>query len=221
MRLTATTPALLKRPVAIAFILSLATLAGCAGNSVSRQASAGEQNPTLTDAQRQTRGSATARAPSQLHLGFGNREQQQQQDASEAEAAQAQQEETTLRALAEPKTFLGTVPCQTGSCTAARLSLTMAPGGHWRARMTPLDGGQQATTTQGCWNTVSLNPPRIILLQENDVILANLGFLNDNVMRVNQVHGITPSLEYRLTRQAEIDPIDELQGKPLPACSPN
>ncbi len=224
MRPTASFPSRFQRSALAAVTASLLALAGCANEGVSRQASSSHINPTLEDAQRQARGTASARAPSQLSLGFGEGVQQQRaEQEAQAQAASEPQRETTLRALAEPRTFLGTIPCQSANCAASRISLTMSPGGHWRARITPLGGSgqQQSTTAQGCWSVVSHEPPRIILLQEKDVVLANLGFINDNVMRVNQIHGTQPTLEYRLTRQAEIDPVDELKGKPLPACSPN
>src|SRR3546814_6618814 len=43
--------------------------------------------------------------------------------------------------------------------------------------------------------------------------MATLTFVNDNVLRINTVNDVTPTLEYRLTRQADIDAIDELAGK--------
>src|SRR5690606_19610116 len=203
-------------------LVSLMTLAGCASEGVSRQGAPSHINPTLEDAQRQTRGSASARAPAQLNLGFGEGVQQQQAEReAQAQAENAPQQETTLRALAEPRTFLGTVPCQSGSCDAARIHLTMAPAGHWRARITPLGNGQNSTTEQGCWNIISQQPPRIMLTQANGTVLANLGFINDNVLRVNQMYTTQPTLEYRLTRQAEIDPIDELKGQAMPECTPD
>ena len=206
---------------AAGIFISLMMLAGCAGNSASTQASAQRINPTLEDAQRQTRGIASGQASTQLHLGFGDTGQQEAQPEAQTQATSNTQTETSLRALAEPRTFLGTIPCPGANCGASRISLTLAPAGHWRARITALGDTQHPDTAQGCWSVVSQSPARIILQNGPEAVLANLSFINDNVLRVNEFRGTQPVLEYRLTRQAEIDPIDELKGKSLPQCKPN
>lgn len=205
--------------------LLVLALAGCAQTGAPAVDSA-RQNSTLEDAQRQAQGRNAARAPSQVQFGFG-------QDAADARPATASggnaaaadsasdtalPAQATLRELSEPKTFLGTVPCPANACQAARISLTLAPSGHWRSRTVVLAPNQGQSAEQGCWEAAGVQPARILLLLDDRAVRATLEFVNDNVLRVHDIHGAKPVLEYRLTRQQDIDPIDELKGQPLPAC---
>src|SRR3546814_11047484 len=115
-----------------ALVLAL-LLAGCAQQSMPNYYSTSHDS-TEADAQNQAQGRSGARAPSQIQLGFGadqkvDKPQTQQEDASERAVLKA-------RPLAEAKTFLGTIPCLTGgtTCSAQRLTLTLAPSGEWRSR---------------------------------------------------------------------------------------
>ncbi|MGB3276260.1 MAG: hypothetical protein WBA82_08730, partial [Castellaniella sp.] len=82
---------------------------------------------------------------------------------------------------------------------------------------TPLDG-TAATTSMGCWNLISTAPTGIVL-QTGDQARATLEFIQSNVLRLTRLDGRAPLLESRLTRQADIDPIQELAGKPAQACN--
>lgn len=196
----------------------LTALAGCASQSAQQRA----YESTLSDAQAQAQGRATSRAPTQLQLGFGDdappppltAPTEAQQASKAAIAAQA-------RPLREAKTFLGTLPCLiSGACEATRTTLTLAPNGQWRARSQPLAASANASASvqQGCWEVTGMQPWRIRLRgAETESSIASFTFVNDNMLRVNSVNDQTPSLEYHLTRQADIDGIDEL-GAAAPAC---
>jgi len=130
----------------------------------------------------------------------------------------AARDDAPVQAVAHAKTFLGTIPCQNDACEASRISLTLAPAGHWRARSTTLALPPRDTAEQGCWEVVKRQPLRIVLLTETGTVRANLEFARDNVLRIITYNSVQPTLEYRLTQQAEIDPIDELKGRALADC---
>lgn len=208
---------LFSKPVGAA-LLALA-MAGCAQQKTSGYYDIPHDN-TLSDAQIQAQGRGVARAPAQIQLGFGA-----DQDGKKAQAAQAQAAESgavKARPLSEAKTFLGTVPCLVNSnaCSATRVTLTLAPGGQWRSRTVMLDNpdARNNIVQQGCWNVIGSQPLRILLQTGNDATKANLSFVNDNVLRINMINDIQPTLDYHLTRQQDIDPIDELAGQPAPEC---
>src|SRR5690606_17501816 len=120
--------------------------------------------------------------------------------------------------LAETRTYLGTIACPAGQadCPARRMTLTLAPDGQWRARSAPLDG-TAATAAYCCWHLVSSEPVRCIP-RSGDEAYAPLAFFQSNVLRLPRLSGWAPLLEARLTRQADIDPIQELAAKPAEAC---
>jgi len=196
-------------------------LAGCASqqppgyydnarDNTQRDALTQAQGPGLTQSQ----------TPSQVHLGFGPN--QKKPSAAEEASAKAAQPDF-VRPLAEPKTFLGTVPCLVNgnACSANRVTLTLAPSGQWRSRTLVLDGpnAQHSTAQQGCWEVIGNSPLRILLQLNNGGIKASLTFVNDNLLRIDSIDNIRPNLEYRLTRQADIDGIDELNNAPHPTCN--
>jgi hypothetical protein len=200
------------------------SLAGCAQQRAPGYY-ATEHDNTYSDAQKQGQGTAEARAPSQIQLGFGEqaRKPGSEPARNDQQAAQASEWEAA-RPLREPKTFLGTVPCLGGPdvCTANRFTLTLAPSGEWRARSVVMGGGNPSggTTTaqQGCWHIIGTKPLRILLQLNNQNPKASLTFANDNVLRVDSFDGMSPNLDYRLTRQADIDGIDELHGQSAMDC---
>jgi hypothetical protein len=180
----------------------------------------GHHDSTLADAELQAQGRTGARAAPQIQLGFG--------ETGEAENGQAQQAGATLpttlaRPLSEARTFLGTVPCAgpAGGCSANRVTLTFAPSGEWRGR-TVILGASSPTNDiieQGCWSVSGLQPLRVLLQLKNENTKANLTFVNDNVLRVNTINEIEPTLDYHLTRQADVDPIDELGTQTTLQCN--
>jgi len=198
-------------------------LSGCAA----QQETVRYQQPesTLTDAQAQARGRSTSLAPSQIQLGFGEDAPRREAQAASTEAQEANREAIAaqVRPLREAKTFLGTLPCLLGgTCDTSRVTLTLAPNGQWRARSQPLSGsGASATTAQqGCWEVTGTSPWRIRLSLDNSkASTASFTFVNDNLLRVNSVNDQQPLLDYHLTRQADIDGIDELSGAAAPSCS--
>lgn len=221
-------------PALAAAVLAL-TLAGCAQQRTPGYYETPRDN-TLSDAQMQARGSHISQAPSQLQLGFGDTQTTkkpgtpQAAPAAGAAGATAGQEppatdasSVTVRPLQEAKTFLGTVPCMTGGlvCTAARVTLTLAPSGEWRSRTQILDtsySGKKSVTTQGCWSPTGIHPWRILLKSEDGKQTASLTFINDNVLRINSINEIKPTLDYHLTRQANIDGIVEMASRPALQC---
>lgn len=210
------------RPALGAALLAL-MLAGCAKQSAPGYYTT-EHDSTLSDAQKQAQGRNTARAPSQIQLGFGDTEQNKKPTA-EAAPAEAASTSTmpAVRPLLEAKTFLGTVPCLTGesACTAARVTLTLAPSGEWRSRTQILGSSTGKTTPeleQGCWSLTGTDPWRILLKSQNKTRTASLTFLNDNVLRINAVNNNKPALDYHLTRQADVDGIDEMGKRAALKC---
>lgn len=184
---------------------------------------------TASDARHRAQGDADTVAPAQLQFGFGTDSQKKSAtgndagagaaDAGGQAAARPASPGNTPRELTETRTYLGTIACPAGqqACPARRMTLTLAPDGQWRARGTPLDG-TAATASMGCWHLVSTEPTGIVL-QTGDQARATLEFIQSNVLRLTRLDGQTPLLESRLTRQADIDPIQELAAKPAEACA--
>ena len=127
--------------------------------------------------------------------------------------------------IPEPQTFMGTVPCFNSEmrCTAQRITLTLAPNGRWRARAaylerTSADGGTQLE--QGCWRAVMTAPPRVVILTSQGNVRADLSVISaGNALQLGSINGQVPNLLYTLSRQPDMDPIDELNGRPAPSCS--
>ncbi|WP_066456797.1 hypothetical protein [Castellaniella caeni] len=195
---------------------------------------------TMTDALHRAQGSADTTAPSQLQFGFGTQEQKAKPASpAPAQAAPASAEAHPVHAtasgaaapttaapprpglpqeLAETKTYLGTLACTDGGqCPASRLTLTLAPDGQWRARKAPAEGSGASQTALGCWFLTDTNPTRIVL-QSGEHPYASLEFVQSNVLQVLRINGQPPLLAAHLTRQADLDPIDELAATPAQAC---
>ena len=106
-------------------------------------------------------------------------------------------------------------------CTAQRVTLTLAPNGRWRGRVAYLesDAKQGAPVVeQGCWNATDERPSRVILLDGKGNVRAEFAAAANNVLRVRSIAGQTPNLNYNLTRQPDLDPIDELAKAAAPQC---
>lgn len=172
---------------------------------------------TQSDAIHRAQGNDVSSAPSQIQLGFG--------DESTKPTASATPESSIPThaipsALAQPHTFLGTIPCLSEqACPATRMTLTLAPDGQWRARSTMLNDAQTTLTQLGCWAIVSEQPLRITLLMSEERTKAVLEFVGDNVLRIRSLDGQRASLDYRLTRQPDTDPITELSQNPAQHCT--
>ncbi|RTZ41756.1 hypothetical protein EKL30_14485 [Candidimonas sp. SYP-B2681] len=204
------------KPVGIAMFAMV--LSGCAQQKTAGYYDTPHDN-TMTDAQAYAQGRTGTRAPSQIRLGFGDEEGKKPKSAAEPAT---EGNAVKARPLAEAKTFLGTLPClvNTPACSATRITLTMAPAGQWRARTVMLDnpGAENDIIQQGCWAVIGTKPLRVVLQLKNEATKANLSFINDNVLRVNMINDTKPTLDYHLTRQQDIDPIDELASEPAPQC---
>ncbi len=173
----------------------------------------------MSDAQMYAQGRTGTRAPSQIQLGFGDQDGKKHKPTAEPTAESSA---VKARPLAEAKTFLGTLPClaNTPACSATRITLTMAPAGQWRSRTVMLDNpdAKNNIIQQGCWNVIGTKPLRVLLQMKNEATKASLSFVNDNVLLVNMINDVRPTLDYHLTRQQDIDPIDELASEPTPQC---
>ena len=202
-----------RRTLRLAGMLAFAALvAGCAGQSAPGYYETPRES-TLSDAQHQAQGRGNATAPSQIQLGFGGTSEETAGETTDTGAADG-----LPAPLRRAGTFLGTVPCLEpgGNCPAQRLTLTLAPSGEWRARTEYLPAGEQPTLLQrGCWNMVGETPLRLQLETENKVGKGVFSFANSNTLRVVLLNDLKPGLEVRLTRQADVDGINELQGAPL------
>ena len=146
--------------------------------------------------------------------------------ASSGTASAAAPAETPQASLIpEPQTFSGTLPCfhPAMKCTAQRITLTLAPNGRWRARAAYLDQTVQSGAKQldqGCWRAIFTAEPRITLLTSQGNARAELIVTSSgNALRLSSINGQVPNLVYNLARQPDLDPIDELNGKPSPTCS--
>lgn len=199
-------------------------LAACAQPQKSSDLYDSSRENTQRDAESHVMG-ANPRAASQIQLGFGDTGPAQaatRQGARAQDPQQAPATATVPRPLAEARSFLGTVPCPSGmACEAARFVATLAPSGEWRARTTLLVNNQarQTLVEQGCWDIIGTEPLRIALMHANqDGAKADLSFVNGNTLRVHALNGVQPMLEHRLTRQADLDPIDELKARPALSC---
>ncbi len=214
------------RPLRAALLTAALALAGLVAGCAQPQQSAAlydsSRENTHLDAESQAM-AGSRRASPQIQLGFGSAGPEPiDEAAAEAQAAGQEPVQATPRPLAEARSFLGTVPCPAGTtCEAARFMVTLAPSGEWRARTTLLIGNQptQSFAEQGCWNIIGSQPLRIALVHANqDTAKADLTFTNDNQLRVNAINGVQPMLEHRLTRQADLDGIDELKARPALNC---
>ncbi|WP_227870692.1 copper resistance protein NlpE N-terminal domain-containing protein [Orrella marina] len=126
--------------------------------------------------------------------------------------------------IPQPQTYFGTLPCfhQDMRCTNQKVTLTLAPNGRWRARAAYLENNAESgkpLADQGCWRILPTTPPTLTLLDINGNARAEMAFLNRNSLRVRTIDGDTPNLTYMLTRQPDLDPIAELDGKPSPNCN--
>lgn len=73
-------------------------------------------------------------------------------------------------------------------------------------------------TEQGCWDATEERPPRVILMDSQGNGRAEFVVAANNVLRVRSIDGQTPNLNYNLTRQPDLDPIDELAKAAAPKC---
>ena len=127
--------------------------------------------------------------------------------------------------IPEAQSFTGTLPCFHSEmrCTAQRITLTLAPNGRWRARAaylekTNADGGAQIE--QGCWRAVMTAQPRVVIMTSQGNVRADLSVISaGNALQLGSINGQVPNLVYTLSRQPDMDPIDELNGRPAPNCT--
>ncbi|OZI77426.1 hypothetical protein [Bordetella genomosp. 12] len=232
------------RPLPLAgAILAAALMAGCA-----QQRSEGYYNPpaasTVTDAQAQAQAAGyrtVVNAPSQLQIELKPRQPGRQQavqqatadneqgvaapsyDSSAAAVAPANVTTAARELVPQAQTFQGTLPCLHAdmNCSAQLVTLTLAPTGQWRARISYLNGHPNAgkpTFEQGCWDALHERPPRILLMDASGNVRADFTVPANNTLRVRAVNGHMPNLNYTLTRQPDLDPVSELDKQPAPRC---
>ncbi|MCY1200863.1 hypothetical protein D9M72_123130 [compost metagenome] len=128
-----------------------------------------------------------------------------------------------LSLVPQPQTYMGTLPCFSPvmQCTAQRVTLTLAPNGRWRGRTAYLDDDPKKgppVAEQGCWDATDERPPRVILMDGQGNVRVEFLVAANNVLRVRSIGGQTPNLNYNLTRQPDLDPIDELAKAGAPKC---
>jgi len=141
--------------------------------------------------------------------------------ASSATTAPTESLQATL--IPEPQSFAGTLPCfhPEMKCSAQRVTITLAPNGRWRARAAYLEQSNKNSavqTDQGCWRASAQAVPRVVLLNNQGNVRAELAMTSGNMLRLISMNGSTANLTYNLSRQPDLDPIDELKGKPAPNC---
>ena len=123
----------------------------------------------------------------------------------------------------EPQSFAGTLPCfhPEMKCSAQRVTITLAPNGRWRARAAYLEQSSKNSTVQtdqGCWRASAQAVPRVVLLNNQGNVRAELAMTSGDVLRLISMNGSAANLTYNLSRQPDLDSIDELKGKPAPNC---
>ena len=182
-------------------------------------------------------GTQTIRAPSQIQIGFNNRAadaapvkgatnpagQTTPAGANQGAAAVAAADTLQASLFPEPLTFAGTLPCfhPDMKCSAQRITFSLAPNGRWRARAAYLEKTSQSgvpLADQGCWRVIPQAIPRIILLNPSGNARAELALTSANVLRLISINGDSVNLTYTLTRQPDLDPINELDKTPAPNC---
>lgn len=125
----------------------------------------------------------------------------------------------------QPQTYMGTLPCFAAglNCEAQRITLTLAPNGRWRGRSAYLEDSshkEKAVAEQGCWDSTDEKPPRVFLTGADGNSRAEFVVSANNVLRLRALAGVSPNLNYTLTRQPDLDPIDELAKQTPPKCNP-
>jgi len=125
----------------------------------------------------------------------------------------------------QPQTYMGTLPCFAAglNCEAQRITLTLAPNGRWRGRSAYLEDSshkEKAVAEQGCWDSTDEKPPRVFLTGADGNSRAEFVVAANNVLRLRSLAGVAPNLNYTLTRQPDLDPIDELGKQTPPKCNP-
>jgi uncharacterized lipoprotein NlpE involved in copper resistance len=190
---------------------------------------------SATDALAQAEGAyatQAVRAPSQIQFGLNPSAPTQQQAGANqtttasapAPAPAAAAPTDTLRSelIPEPQTFAGTLPCfhPEMKCVAQRVTISMSPNGRWRARAAYLgqDNKTSQLADQGCWRATAQAVPRIVLLNSQGNVRAELAMTGTNVLRLISINGDSPNLTYTLTRQPDLDPINELNNQSSPNC---
>lgn len=143
--------------------------------------------------------------------------------AAPVPAPAATQSATANSLVPQPQTYMGTLPCFSPAmqCTAQRVTLTLAPNGRWRGRTAYLENDPQKAAPiveQGCWDATDERPPRVMLLDSKGNMRVEFVVAANNVLRVRSIGGQTPNLNYNLTRQPDLDPIDELAKAQAPQC---
>lgn len=200
------------RPLASLSALLLAgVLAGCAQSPINENAGRGS---TVTDAQEKAQGPrdrAKHMGSSQLSIPFGQRNLAPTTPDIPVGG---------IRELYEARTFLGTIPCAAtqSNCAPIRFTVTFSPNGMWRMRATETTPNAGSAVAQGCWYQIGSDPTRILLETSKGTILADLSFMHDQQLRVNVFNYVTPTLETHLSRQQDIDGIDELQNQTGLVC---
>lgn len=211
-------------------------LAGCAQMQQQMQ-QPGYYNPqpasSATDAIEQAEGpygTQTMRAPNQIQIGLKNRGADAapvpgaSSSAASQSASSAQTADTLQASLfPEPLTFAGTLPCfhPEMKCSAQKITITLAPNGRWRARAAYMEQASKSGSTladQGCWRVIPQAVPRIVLLNPAGNVRAELAQTSTNVLRLISINGDSVNLTYTLTRQPDLDPIDELNKTPATTC---
>lgn len=193
---------------------------------------------SATDAQAQAEAAYATQAvrpPNQIQIGLNASAPNQQQagvnptanavgnPASTNMSAPAATDTLRGELIPEPQTFAGTLPCfhPEMKCVAQRVTITISPNGRWRARAAYL--GQNNKTSQladqGCWRATPQAVPRIILLNGQGNVRAELAMTSTNVLRLISINGDMPNLTYTLTRQPDLDPVNELNNQTSPNCS--
>jgi hypothetical protein len=144
-------------------------------------------------------------------------------NANQGAIATAANDSLQASLFPEPLTFAGTLPCfhPEMKCSAQRITITLAPNSRWRARAAYLEQASKSgppLADQGCWRVIPQAVPRIVLLNPSGNVRAELALTSTNVLRLVSINGDSVNLTYTLTRQPDLDPINELNKATAPNC---
>ncbi len=147
----------------------------------------------------------------QIQIPFGTSE------PTQAELrAERQRQSTTRGLIPEGRTYLGSIPCETATCTVQRVTLTLLPDGRWRRIAQPLVPAGTARTDAGCWRSEPGTRPLIHLLpasgSSSGANVASFSMQSPAVLNVQALGAKTLTRRYTLNIQADTESTSALQN---------
>lgn len=187
----------------------LVMLAGC--SSPSQQAAAPQASVDTAATEREAKPIPAYNSGGQIQIPFGTSE------PTQAELrAERQRQSTTRGLIPEGRTYLGSIPCETATCTVQRVTLTLLPDGRWRRISQPLVPSGSARTDAGCWRSEPGARPLIHLLpaggSSSSANVASFSMQSPAVLNVQTLGAKALTRRYTLNIQADTASTSALQN---------